>query len=60
MSTRTFVALYRDERLVAVSSEPGVVARFLLALTGEGEEADEERGSEQRKPLRLVPDGDED
>ncbi len=60
MPTRSFVALFRDERLVAVSSEPEIVARFIRELTGEVEDAEERYESEQREPLRLVPGRDED
>ncbi len=61
LPTRSFVALYRDERLVAVSGEPGIVRKFIHELTGEGEESEpeEQDGLVERVPLRLVPGGDE-
>jgi hypothetical protein len=57
----TFVAVYRgtsvsDARLLAVSSDPSLVAQFVGELVGE--EADTEV-QDERAPLRAVPDGDE-
>jgi hypothetical protein len=59
-----FIALYRgptvsEARLVAVSSEPEVVGRFVRELTGEAEDA-ENRG-ERAKCQRLhVVRGDDE
>ncbi len=49
-----FLALYRGQtvaeaRLVAITAEPKIVARFVRELAGEAEGAEE-----QREPLRLV------
>jgi hypothetical protein len=51
-----FIALYRgpsvsEARLVAVSSEPGIVSRFLRELAGEASDTD---GQDEREPLHLV------
>ncbi len=59
MTTR-FLALYKgasisEARLIAVSSEPEIVSRFVRELSGEPEPAlDEMCTSTQREPLRLV------
>jgi hypothetical protein len=58
-----FIALYRgpsvaEARLIAVSSEPEIVGRFLRELAGV--EASEERdASGERKSLRIVRDDEE-
>ena len=55
-----FIALYRgpsvaEARLIAVSSEPEIVGRFLRELAGV--EASEERdASSERESLRIVRD----
>jgi hypothetical protein len=53
-----FLALYRGEsiaraRLVAVSSEPEIVRRFLRELAGEAEELEESR-EQGVESLRVV------
>jgi hypothetical protein len=59
----TFLALYRGEsvataRLVAVSSEPEIVARFLCELAGEvGYPQDQDEPAEPKR-LRLLKDID--
>ena len=55
-----FIALYRgpsvaDARLIAVSSEPGIVSRFLRELAGV-EASDERDASGERESLRIVRD----
>jgi hypothetical protein len=58
-----FIALYRGPsvakaRLIAVSSEPEIVGRFLRELAGV--EASQERGaSGERESLRIVRDDEE-
>jgi hypothetical protein len=53
-----FIALYRgptvnEARLIAVSSEPQIVERFVRELVSDPEETDR---PEPDKPLRLVRD----
>ncbi len=55
-----FIALYRGQtvaeaRLVAITAEPEIVARFIRELAGEADGAEE-----QREPLRLVPRSDDE
>ncbi len=57
-----FLALYRgqtvsDARLVAVTADPLLVARFVKVLSGE--EAKEQPTTNDRKPVRLVTGDDE-
>lgn len=60
MPTGTFLALYRGERLIAVSSDDAIVDRFIRELSGEPAEPREEHDLPiDREPLRLVPDGGE-
>jgi hypothetical protein len=64
-----FIALYRgpsisEARLIAVSSEPEIVALFIRELASESSaEASlgvgEQHAAEQRQPLRLVERGEE-
>jgi len=56
-----FLALYRGEsvtgaRLIALSSEPSIVDRFIRELAGEGEE---ERDNAERQSLHVVSGDDE-
>ena len=60
MST-TFVAVYRGEsiniaRLVAVSSEPQVVAQLAREITGETLTGETEDAGEERQPLTRIRD----
>jgi hypothetical protein len=60
----TFVAVYRgesvhDARLLAVSSDPLLVARFANELLEEAE-ADDSEEQDDRGRLRVVQGGDED
>ena len=59
--TRNFVALYRgetvaDAQLVAVSSEPQIVARFIRDLAGDIEDPEH---PDDREPLRVVRSTDD-
>lgn len=59
-----FIALYRGQtvssaRLVAVTAEPEIVDRFVRELAGEAVDGEEIGRTEQREPLRLVPDGED-
>jgi hypothetical protein len=54
-----FIALYRgptvsEARLIAVSSEPSVVGRFVHELTGEADNAEDRGERAEREPLRGV------
>ena len=54
-----FIALYRGSsiagaRLIAVSSEPEIVDRFLRVLAGATDEPEERDDFRDREPLRLV------
>jgi hypothetical protein len=58
-----FIALYRgptvaEARLIAVSSDPEIVGRFMCELVGP-DEAEEHDTSAEREPLRIVR-GDEE
>jgi len=58
VKTKSFVALYRgdtvaDARLIAVSSDPAIVGRFIRELAGEGKKLEEPRIA---VPLRVVRD----
>ena len=58
-----FIALYRgpsvaEARLIAVSSEPEIVGRFLRELAGV-EASDERDASGERGSLRIVRDDEE-
>jgi hypothetical protein len=59
----TFIALYRgpsvaEAQLIAVSSEPAILDRFMRELAGANEA--EERGTTvEREPLRVVRDDEE-
>lgn len=61
-----FLALYRGEspesaRLVAVASEPAIVEKFLRALAGETEDAQEECNEvAEPQPLRVLRGGDDE
>ena len=59
-----FVALYRgrtvaEAKLVAVTAEPDLVARFIRELLGEPADSAERDASSGREPLRIVR-GDEE
>jgi len=59
-----FIALYRgpsvsEARLIAVSSEPGIVDLFIRELADDPAGAGEQHDHEQREPLRLVERGEE-
>lgn len=59
--TTNFIALYRgssvsEARLIAVSSEPRIVSRFLRELGGKVEDTAEQ---DEREPLHLVGRGEE-
>jgi len=54
-----FIALYRgptvsEARLVAVSSEPDVVGRFVRELTGEADSAEGRGARTERQKLHVV------
>jgi hypothetical protein len=54
-----FIALYRgptvsEARLVAVSSEPGVMGRFIRELAGEADSTEDQAGSAEYPPLQVV------
>ncbi len=54
-----FIALYRgptvsEARLVAVSSEPTVVGRFIRELAGEADNTEDQAGSAEYPPLLVV------
>lgn len=54
-----FIALYRgptvsEARLIAVSSEPSVVGRFIRELAGEADNAEDRGERAEREPLRGV------
>jgi hypothetical protein len=58
-----FIALYRgpsvaEARLIAVSSEPRIVDRFMCELAGP-DEAEERGTSDEREPLRIVRGNEE-
>jgi hypothetical protein len=55
----TFLALYRgptisEARLIAVSSEPEIVGRFICELAGEGDDGEERESLSKRESLHLV------
>ena len=59
-----FIALYRgptvsEARLMAVSSEPGVVGRFIRELAGEADNAEERGEFAERQPVHVVQGDDE-
>lgn len=59
-----FIALYRgqtvsDARIIAVTAEPEIVARFVRELAVEAEDREEIGEAEQREPLRVVPGGED-
>ena len=58
MPTGTFLALYRGDRLIAVSSDDAIVDRFVRELAGETDHEEHNDPTIDREPLRLVPDGD--
>ncbi len=54
-----FIALYRgptvsEARLVAVSSEPEVVSRFVRELAGESDGTEDQAESAEYPPLHVV------
>ena len=54
-----FLALYRGDtadeaRLIAVTTEPTIVARFVRELGGEMEPGEDQQGNSPREALRLV------
>jgi hypothetical protein len=59
-----FIALYRgltisEARLVAVSSEPEVVGRFVRELTGEADNTEDRGGRAERQPPHVVQGANE-
>ena len=59
-----FIALYRgptvsEARLVAVSSEPEVVGRFVRELTGEADNAEERNEPAECQSLHVLHGGNE-
>jgi len=57
-----FIALYRgptvsEARLVAVSSEPEVVGRFVRELTGEADDAENRGERSERQPPHIEHGG---
>lgn len=64
MTDTAFIALYRgrtvgNARLLAVSSEPEIVRRFIRELAGETGEQEAQDEPAERKPLCVVR-GDEE
>jgi hypothetical protein len=60
----TFLGLYRgptisEARLVAVSSEPDVVGRFVRELTGEANNAEGQGERAERQPPHVVQKNNE-
>ena len=59
-----FIALYRgptvsEARLIAVTSEPRVVGRFVRELIGEADNAENQDERAERQPLHVLHGGNE-
>ena len=46
-------------RVLAVSADQALVKKFITELVGEASEVEEQSQSVERKPLRVVPGGEE-